>query len=133
MSTDNPIDLRQDRREWLKTSAAALGASLLPLPAVPAETPQAEPAPAAPPAQAASESKSAARFFTPTQHALVDELSECLQRWIKRPNCGAVDIRGRSVQSRVIQSPEQLTRDGDICAQLAQDISRAHAGLVLGH
>jgi hypothetical protein len=78
MSTDNPIDLRQDRREWLKTSAAALGASLLPLPAVPAETPQAEPAPAAPPAQAASESKSAARFFTPTQHALVDELSETI-------------------------------------------------------
>ena len=41
MSTDNPIDLRQDRREWLKTSAAALGASLLPLPAAAAETPQA--------------------------------------------------------------------------------------------
>ena len=35
-------DLRQDRREWLKTSAAALGASLLPLPAVAAETAQAE-------------------------------------------------------------------------------------------
>jgi hypothetical protein len=76
--SNNPIDLRQDRREWLKTSAAALGASLLPLPAVPAETPQAGPAPAAPPAQAASESKSAARFFTPAQHALVDELSETI-------------------------------------------------------
>ena len=78
MSTNNPIDLRQDRREWLKTSAAALGASLLPLPAVPAETPQSETAPAAPPAQAASESKSAGRFFTPAQHALVDELSETI-------------------------------------------------------
>ena len=78
MSTNNPIDLRQDRREWLKTSAAALGASLLPLPAVPAETPQAEPAPAAPPKQAASESKPGARFFTPAQHALVDELSETI-------------------------------------------------------
>ena len=78
MSTKNPIDLRQDRREWLKTSAAALGASLLPLPAVPAETPQAETAPAAPPAKSASESKSAARFFTPAQHALVDELSETI-------------------------------------------------------
>jgi hypothetical protein len=76
--SNNPIDLRQDRREWLKTSAAALGASLLPLPAVPAETPQAEPAPTAPPAQAASESKSAGRFFTPAQHALVDELSETI-------------------------------------------------------
>src|ERR1700736_776973 len=78
MSTNNPIDLRQDRREWLKTSAAALGASLLPLPAVPAETPQSETPPAAPAAQAASESKSAARFFTPAQHALVDELSETI-------------------------------------------------------
>jgi hypothetical protein len=79
MSTKDPIDLRQDRREWLKTSAAALGASLLPLPAMPAETPQAETAPAAPQAKPA-EPKSAARFFTPTQHALVDELSETIIR-----------------------------------------------------
>ena len=76
--SNNPIDLRQDRREWLKTSAAALGASLLPLPAVAAETPQAAAAPAAPPPQAVSESKSAGRFFTPAQHALVDELSETI-------------------------------------------------------
>ena len=76
--SNNPIDLRQDRREWLKTSAAALGASLLPLPAVAAETPQAAAAPAAAPAQATSESKSAGRFFTPAQHALVDELSETI-------------------------------------------------------
>jgi len=76
--SNNPIDLRQDRREWLKTSAAALGASLLPLPAVPPETPQAETAPAAPPAKSAPESKSAARFFTPAQHALVDELSDTI-------------------------------------------------------
>ena len=77
MSAKDPIDLRQDRREWLKTSAAALGASLLPLPAMPAETPQAETAPAAPQAKPA-EPKSAARFFTPMQHALVDELSETI-------------------------------------------------------
>jgi hypothetical protein len=75
MSTNDPIDLRQDRREWLKTSAAALGASLLPLPAMPAETPQAETAPAV--AQPA-ETKFAARFFTPAQHALIDELSETI-------------------------------------------------------
>ena len=37
MSTDDPINLKQDRRQWLKTSATVLGASLLPLPAV-AET-----------------------------------------------------------------------------------------------
>lgn len=76
--SNNPIDLRQDRREWLKTSAAALGASLLPLPAMPAETTQAETAPASPQAKPASESKSAARFFNPAEHALVDELSETI-------------------------------------------------------
>lgn len=78
MSTSDPIDLRQDRREWLKTSAAALGASLLPLPAVASETPQTESAPAAPQVKPAAESKTAARFFTPQQHALVDELSETI-------------------------------------------------------
>ncbi|SRR5258706_15347680 len=74
---NDPIDLRQDRREWLKTSVAALGASLLPLPAVAAETPQAESAPAGPQAKPA-EAEPAARFFTPAQHALVDELSETI-------------------------------------------------------
>ena len=68
MSSNDPIDLRQDRREWLKTSAAALGASLLPLPAVSGEQSQA----ATPP------TKPAGRFFTPAQHALVEELSETI-------------------------------------------------------
>jgi len=77
MSKDDPIDLRQDRRQWLKTSATVLGASLLPLPAVTAETPQAQAPPAAPETKPA-EPKSAARFFTPAQHALVDELSETI-------------------------------------------------------
>jgi len=78
MPKNDPIDLRQDRREWLKTSAAALGASLLPLPVVAAETPQAETAPAAPHVIPAPESKPGTRFFTPQQHALVDELSETI-------------------------------------------------------
>ena len=77
MSKDDPIDLRQDRRQWLKTSATVLGASLLPLPAVTAETPQAQTAPAAPETKPA-EPKTAARFFTPGEHALVDELSETI-------------------------------------------------------
>ena|SRR5689334_13108426 len=77
MSTNDPIDLRQNRREWLKISATALGASLLPLPAVAAETSQAEAPPAAPQTKAV-EPKAAARFFTPAQHALVDELSETI-------------------------------------------------------
>ena len=76
MTIKNPIDIRQDRREWLKTPAAALGASLLPMPAVSAETPQAAPAPAAP--QEHTGTKSTGRFFTPAQHALVEELSETI-------------------------------------------------------
>jgi hypothetical protein len=77
MSRNDPIDLRQDRRQWLKTSATALGASLLPLPAVAAETPQAEAAPATPETKS-TVAKSAARFFTPAQHAIVEELSETI-------------------------------------------------------
>jgi hypothetical protein len=77
MSTNDPKDLRKDRREWLKTSAAALGASLLPLPAVSGEAPQTETAPPATKTKSA-ETKSAARFFTPAQHALVEELSETI-------------------------------------------------------
>ena len=77
MSMRDPIDLRQDRREWLKTSAAALGASLLPLSAASGETPQAEPAPPATGTKTA-ETKPAAHFFTPAQHALVEELTETI-------------------------------------------------------
>jgi len=76
---ENPlsgVDLRQDRRQWLKTSATMIGASLLPATAIAGETaPQAEAKPAA---AAASEGKSAARFFTPAQHALVEELTETI-------------------------------------------------------
>src|ERR1700730_14803665 len=74
MSTNNPVNLKQDRRQWLKASATVLGASLLPLPAVPAEPPQAETAPLA----RSAETQSTARFFTPSQHALVEELSESM-------------------------------------------------------
>ena len=45
MSTDGPINLKQDRREWLKTSATVIGASLLP--SMPLEIAQAETKPAA--------------------------------------------------------------------------------------
>ena len=77
MSTKDPIDLRQDRRQWLVTSAGILGASLLPLSPVSAETSQAETAPLSHPAKT-SEAKSNARFFSPAQHALVEELSETI-------------------------------------------------------
>jgi hypothetical protein len=76
MSRKNPIDLRQDRREWLKTSAGAIGASLLPMPAFSART-HAAPA-QAPAAEHAAEAASNGRFFTPAQHTLVEELSETI-------------------------------------------------------
>jgi Gluconate 2-dehydrogenase subunit 3 len=75
MPTDDVKNLRLDRREWLKTSATVVGASLLPLPAVATEAPQ-EKAPAAP--EPAAGTKSAARFFTPAQHHLVEEMSETI-------------------------------------------------------
>ena len=78
MSIKDPIDLRQDRRQWLKTSATALGASLLPLPAIAAETSQAEATLAAPQEKPAAEARPPAHFFTPTQHVLVDELCETI-------------------------------------------------------
>ena len=73
MSADEPINLKQDRRQWLKTSATVLGASLLPIPAMgqtetPATAPHAKP----------DQVKSGARFFTPAQHTLVEELSETI-------------------------------------------------------
>jgi hypothetical protein len=77
MAQDGPINLRQDRRQWLKTSATVLGASLLPLPSLAAEMAQAEKAPAESQAKPAAV-KSPGRFFTPAQHALVEELSETI-------------------------------------------------------
>jgi Gluconate 2-dehydrogenase subunit 3 len=81
--SENPleqsIDLRQDRRQWLKTSATMIGASLLPAAAVAGEPSQAEtkPAPAATTPAAAHEA-TAAHFFTPAQHVLVEELTETI-------------------------------------------------------
>jgi hypothetical protein len=77
MSKNEPINLKQDRRQWLKASATVLGASLLPLPAVAAEATQAEAPPATPQSKPAG-GKTAAPFFTPAQYALVEELSETI-------------------------------------------------------
>jgi hypothetical protein len=76
MSNENPIDLRQDRRQWLRTSAAVLGASLISVPAASGESTQAEKA--APVGAPAATAKSSGRFFTPAQHAMVEELSETI-------------------------------------------------------
>lgn len=83
-TSENPlekaIDLRQDRRQWLKTSATMIGASLLPASAVATEAPQAEakPAPAAASTTAAHQAASTTHFFTPAQHTLVEELTETI-------------------------------------------------------
>jgi hypothetical protein len=82
MSANDPIDLKQDRRQWLKTSATAFGAAILPLSGAvaetsPAESQAAQPASGAPRAEAAQTSSSS-RFFTPTQHAMIEELSETI-------------------------------------------------------
>src|SRR5947207_6547590 len=73
ISKNVAIDLRQDRRQWLKTSAAVLGASLLPLPAISEQKPETP----APP-QKTAQPKPAARFLTPAQHAFVEELAETI-------------------------------------------------------
>ena len=76
MADENPTDWRQDRRQWLKTSAGVLGASLLPLPAITQEPPQNQERPGS--KTEAAQKKPASRFFTPAQHALVEELTETI-------------------------------------------------------
>jgi hypothetical protein len=83
MSASDPIDLKQDRRQWLKTSATVLGAAVLPLSGVPAEespgaSQSAQQGSATAPHAAGTEPKSGARFFTPAQHMLIEELSETI-------------------------------------------------------
>lgn len=77
------VDLKQDRRQWLKTSATMLGATVMPLSGAVAESSAAETrtdqeAGATTKQPGAAEAKTTARFFSPAQHALVDELSETI-------------------------------------------------------
>jgi hypothetical protein len=78
MENENPINLRQDRRQWLKTSATMLGATLLPMPAIAGEAPQTEGAKPAASAGKPEGVKATGHFFTPEQHAMVEELSETI-------------------------------------------------------
>jgi hypothetical protein len=82
MSANDSINLKQDRRQWLKTSATVLGAAVLPMSGAAAEASSADSQAAqrgagASPAGAA-EASSGARFFTPAQHAMIEELSETI-------------------------------------------------------
>ena len=83
MSAKDPIDFRQDRRQWLKTSATVLGAAVLPLSGestdeLPGKSASVDEASRAAPHAAGTEPKSAARFFRPAEHTLIDELSETI-------------------------------------------------------
>jgi hypothetical protein len=83
MSESDPINLKQDRRQWLKTSATVLSAAVLPLSGTPAETlrmesQSAQTSSASAPQAPGAEAKSGARFFTPAQHALIEDLSETI-------------------------------------------------------
>jgi hypothetical protein len=76
MSKTNSEDPKQDRRQWLKTSATILGTSLLPIPSV-ASVLQSNTAPASS-KQHPHETNSAARFLTPAEYVLVAELAETI-------------------------------------------------------
>ncbi len=83
MSESDPINLKQDRRQWLKSSATVLGAAVLPLSAavtkaLPAELQAVAQGATGAPQALAAEAKDGARFFTPAQHALIEELSETI-------------------------------------------------------
>jgi Gluconate 2-dehydrogenase subunit 3 len=82
MSGNDRINLKQDRRQWLKNSATVLGAAVLPLSGAAMEVPplpsQAAKADAGASQAEAAEAKTGARFFTPAQHTLIEELSETI-------------------------------------------------------
>jgi len=77
MSANKATNLKQDRRQWLKTSAAVLGASLLPGQAMSSEVAEPKTAPLAPEGKL-GETKSATRFFTRAEYTLIEELSETM-------------------------------------------------------
>jgi hypothetical protein len=72
MAKNEPMDFRQDRRSWLKTSATVLGSALLPLPPVSEQTATASPD------TRPTGAESASPFFTPAEHTLVEELAETI-------------------------------------------------------
>jgi hypothetical protein len=104
MPTNNRLDLRHDRRQWLKTSAGILGGSLLPVPAVGEETLQTEAKAAPATTSEVARTKSSVHFFTPAQHALVEELSETI--------IPADDHSGGAKAAKVADYIDQALRDG---------------------
>jgi Gluconate 2-dehydrogenase subunit 3 len=101
MSKNDPINLKQDRRQWLKTSATVLGASLLPFPTVASQVSQAQTEPAAPPAKHSI--KPGTQILTAAQHTLVEELSEMI--------IPADSHSGGAKAAKVADYIEQVLRD----------------------
>jgi hypothetical protein len=77
MSTNEKRNLKRDRRQWLKTTAAVLGASLLPGQAMSSDVAEPKTAPSVPQG-GPGDTKSAALFFTRPEYALIEELSETI-------------------------------------------------------
>ena len=83
---NDPIDIRLDRRNWIRSSATAVAASLIPVSALTAQNPQVRTETEKPkpkPETETSTSKSAptaapGHFFTPAQRAFVDEFTETI-------------------------------------------------------
>jgi hypothetical protein len=75
MSDDRPINLKHDRRQWLKASATILGTSLLPGAASVAEIQSKHGAEIN---REPGETKASGRIFTPAEHSFVEELTETI-------------------------------------------------------
>lgn len=105
MSGNNPINLKQDRRQWLKTSAAALGASALaPVSGSPGTLSDASVMSIAEEkSQAAKETPTPGRFFTGKEYTLVEELSETI--------LPADSHSGGAKAAKVAEFIEQRVRD----------------------
>lgn len=120
MSTKDPVDLKQDRRQWLKISATALGAAVLPLTGAPVEAlpgePQAAPAGASAPQTPAAQAKSGGRFFTPSEHSLIEELSETIIPADSRSGgakaAKVADFIERTVRENTDDRQQALWREG---------------------
>jgi hypothetical protein len=101
MPDDRPINLKHDRRQWLKASATILGTSLLPLPASVAET-QTKPG-AEDKQEKPGETKASGRFLTPAEHTFVEELAETI--------IPADSVSGGAKAAKVADYIEQTLRE----------------------
>jgi hypothetical protein len=134
MSVNDPINLKHDRRQWLKTSATVLGAAVLPLSgtvaeASPENSQAAQPAAGAPPAATTAETSSSARFFTPAQHAMIEELSETIIPADSHSGgakaAKVADYIDQRIRESVDEQQKQLWREG---LRLMESMSQHYNG-----